>query len=193
MTNTVNMTVTEAAREKFREALDGENLGDHAVRIAVEQVTPVKLRYRLAFAAPESKRPEDSEVVAGDVRVWVDPESAKLLEGAKVDYVKALSGNGFKFENPNEPEGWTDPVAAKLQELLDNEINPGLAAHGGYVSLLDYKDGKAYVSMGGGCQGCGMASATMSQGIEARVMEVLPEVKEIIDVTDHAGGSNPYY
>ena len=131
--------------------------------------------------------------MVGDVRVWVDPESAKLLEGAKVDYVTGLSGNGFKFENPNEPEGWTDPVAAKLQELLDNEINPGLAAHGGYVSLLDYKDGKAYVSMGGGCQGCGMASATMSQGIEARVMEVLPEVKEIIDVTDHGGGSNPYY
>jgi len=193
MSKTLNLTVTDQAREKFREALEAQNLSDHAIRVAVEQASPVKLRYRLGFAAPESKGPEDSEVVSGDVKVWVDPNSAKLLEGAKLDYVTGLDAQGFKFENPNEPEGWKDPIAAKLQELLDNEINPGLASHGGYVSLIDYKDGTAYVSMGGGCQGCGMASQTMSQGIEARVMEVLPEVKEIVDVTDHAGGSNPYY
>ena len=81
----------------------------------------------------------------------------------------------------------------KFQRFLDEEINPAVAAHGGFVTLLDIKDHVAYVQMGGGCQGCGMVNVTLKQGIEARMNEVLPEIKELVDTTDHANGTNPYY
>lgn len=196
MTDALNITVTDAAREKFRAALDADGASDHAVRMAAEKVTPSKLQYILDFSPPDSKQPDDLEMVVGDVKIWVDPMSAQLLNGTTVDYVLGLQGEGFKFNNPNESGGgksWTDPVAIRFQELLDSEINPGIASHGGQITLLEYKDSKAYVQMGGGCQGCGMASVTLRQGIESRVKELIPEITEIIDTTDHASGDNPYF
>ncbi len=80
-----------------------------------------------------------------------------------------------------------------VQELLDGEINPSVAAHGGSFTLLDVKDNNVYVQLGGGCQGCGMADVTLRQGVEARMREVLPEMVSLIDTTDHAAGANPYY
>ena len=80
----------------------------------------------------------------------------------------------------------------KIQYLLDTAINPAVAGHGGVVSLVDVKDRMVYLQMGGGCQGCGMADVTLKQGIETMIREELPEVVEILDVTDHAAGQNPY-
>ncbi len=77
--------------------------------------------------------------------------------------------------------------------MLDEEINPAVAQHGGWVNLLEVKDDVAYVQLGGGCQGCGMADVTLKQGIEVRIREAVPEISQIIDTTDHAGGKNPYY
>ena len=84
-------------------------------------------------------------------------------------------------------------MAVRLAELLERDINPGIASHGGHVDLVDYRDGTAYVFMGGGCQGCGQAHATLRDGIETRVKAALPEVRRIVDVTDHAAGDSPYY
>lgn len=84
-------------------------------------------------------------------------------------------------------------IRQKIQHLLDTEINPGVAMHGGQVSLIDVQGNVVYIQMGGGCQGCGMADVTLKQGIEAMIREVVPEVGEILDVTDHAAGRNPYY
>lgn len=81
----------------------------------------------------------------------------------------------------------------KIQYLLDHRINPGVAAHAGFVELLDVKDGVAYLRLGGGCQGCGAADFTLKQGIETIIREEVPEVTQILDVTDHAAGMNPYY
>ena len=80
-----------------------------------------------------------------------------------------------------------------VQELFDKEVNPAVAAHGGYFNLLDVQDNTVYVELGGGCQGCGMANVTLRQGVEARLREVLPEMAGLIDTTDHASGTNPYY
>lgn len=80
-----------------------------------------------------------------------------------------------------------------VQELLDKEINPAVAAHGGHFTLIDVKDDNVYVQLGGGCQGCGMADVTLRQGVEQRMKEVLPEMIGLIDTTDHASGNNPYY
>jgi len=87
----------------------------------------------------------------------------------------------------------SDELRAKVQELIDSTINPAVAGHGGFIELLDVKDNKVYLSMGGGCQGCGAADVTLRSGIERLIKEELPEVEEILDATDHGAGQNPYY
>ena len=84
-------------------------------------------------------------------------------------------------------------LKTKIQEMIDYQINPAVAGHGGFIELLDFKDGVVYLRMGGGCQGCGMANVTLKQGIERMIREEIPEVLQIVDTTDHAGGNNPYY
>jgi len=80
-----------------------------------------------------------------------------------------------------------------VEDLFENEVNPAVAAHGGFFRLLDVKDDTVYVQLGGGCQGCGMANVTLRQGVENRLREVLPEMVALVDVTDHASGTNPYF
>jgi Fe/S biogenesis protein NfuA len=86
-----------------------------------------------------------------------------------------------------------DPVVAKVVEVLAVQINPQIAAHGGYAELVGVEGSIAYLRMGGGCQGCGMAAVTLSQGIEVAILDSVPAITEVVDVTDHAGGTNPYY
>jgi Fe/S biogenesis protein NfuA len=105
--------------------------------------------------------------------------------------VGQLVGGGFKIDNPNSV--WDDPLSTEIQTLLDNQINPGIASHGGFVELLDVKDNMVYVRMGGGCQGCGMASVTLKQGVEVMVKEQFPQIQAVVDTTEHAAGQNPYY
>ena len=84
-------------------------------------------------------------------------------------------------------------VRTKVQQVLDEMINPGVASHGGFVELLDVKDDNVFIRMGGGCQGCGAADVTLKMGIERLIREQVPQVREIFDTTDHASGMNPYY
>jgi len=84
-------------------------------------------------------------------------------------------------------------VKERVQELLDTAINPAVAGHGGYIELIDVKDSTAYIRMSGGCQGCGAADITLKAGIERMIFEEVPEITEVLDTTDHASGSNPYY
>src|SRR6266850_4772310 len=92
---------------------------------------------------------------------------------------------------------WRSPMSeelmTKVQDLIENMINPAVAGHGGFVQLVDVKDNKVYLQMGGGCQGCGAADVTLKQGIERLIKEEIPEITEVLDATDHAAGSNPYY
>ena len=87
----------------------------------------------------------------------------------------------------------SDDLMTKVQELIDSTINPAVAGHGGFVQLVDVKDNKVYLTMGGGCQGCGAADITLKSGIERLIKEELPEIEEVLDSTDHASGTNPYY
>ena len=84
-------------------------------------------------------------------------------------------------------------LMTKVQDLIDSSINPAVAGHGGWVQLLDVRDNKVYITMGGGCQGCGAADITLKAGIERLIKEEIPEVEEVLDTTDHGAGSNPYY
>ena len=86
----------------------------------------------------------------------------------------------------------SDDLMTKVQDLIENMINPAVAGHGGFVQLVDVKDNKVYLQMGGGCQGCGAADVTLKQGIERLIKEELPEIEEVLDTTDHDSGENPY-
>jgi NFU1 iron-sulfur cluster scaffold homolog, mitochondrial len=97
---------------------------------------------------------------------------------------------------PQVPEGERLPseqMRTKVQQVLDDMINPGVAAHGGFVELLDVQDDNVYIRMGGGCQGCGAADVTLKMGIERLIRDNVPQVREILDTTDHGSGQNPYY
>lgn len=87
----------------------------------------------------------------------------------------------------------SEEIKNKVQRVLSEEINPAVASHGGFIHLIDVKDNVVFIQMGGGCQGCGMANVTLKQGVEHAIREAVPEVGEIMDVTDHASGQNPYY
>jgi Fe/S biogenesis protein NfuA len=91
------------------------------------------------------------------------------------------------------PDTKTSDLKTRVQELIDTMINPAVAGHGGYVELIDVQESRVYLQMGGGCQGCGAADVTLKSGIERLIKEELPEITEVLDTTDHASGSNPYY
>jgi Fe/S biogenesis protein NfuA len=183
--------VTDAAREKIREIMESQGItGRGAIRIGINGRGPSGFNYQMSL--DEEATPESGEIVQdeGDFKVLVDGGSVEKLRGASVDFVGQLVGGGFKIENPNSV--WDDPLAAEVQKLIDTQINPGVASHGGYVELLDVKDDRVFVRMGGGCQGCGMASVTLKQGVEALIQQQFPQMS-VVDTTDHAGGENPYY
>jgi Fe/S biogenesis protein NfuA len=185
------LNITNAAKSKILEYMKAEPQPGLALRVAIKRRGPAGFEYDLGFVKTEEKLADDTVIDAGGFQVFIDPGSAPKLNGATLDYVTGLWESGFKIENPNSI--WNDPVAVAVQRVIDNHINPGVAAHGGHVTLLEVKDGIAYVSFGGGCQGCGMVDVTLRQGIEVMIRNAVPEIKQIIDATDHAGGRNPYY
>ena len=185
------VTLTDAARDKILALLAAEGREGLALRFAIDGRGPGGFQYKLGFVGPEEQRADDTVVEAGGVRVYVDPASAENLKGTTIDFVETPTQSGFKIDNPNPV--WSDPKALAVQKVLDEEINPAVAAHGGFVTLLEVKDDVVYIALGGGCQGCGMVDVTLKQGIEVRIREAVPEIRDIIDSTDHAGGKNPYY
>jgi len=185
------LTITDAAKKKVLAILEGEEQKDLALRVAIRGRGPGGFRYELQFVGAGERGAEDTVVNAGGFDVLVDPDSAPNLKGATVDFLDGVTESGFKIDNPNPL--WTDPKAQAVQEVIDTQINPGVASHGGHVALLDVKDDIAYIALGGGCQGCGMADVTLKQGIEVLLKEAVPEIRQVIDTTDHAAGKNPFY
>ena len=96
-------------------------------------------------------------------------------------------------EDTSDKPGMQTPEAETIQKLLAEQINPAVAAHGGHISLVDVQDDTVYIRLEGGCQGCGMADVTLKQGIEEQIKRAVPEIATVLDVTDHAGGDNPYF
>ena len=116
-----------------------------------------------------------------------------FLEDTFVDYDEC-SDEPFKVSNAEcEVAPLDGNEKDMMEQLLSEQINPMVASHGGFVELIDIKDGRVFLEFGGGCKGCGMVGATLKQGVEVMVKENIPGIVEILDVTDHANGTNPYY
>lgn len=160
-----------------------------------------KFSYDMYFQ-PENEASANDYVIALEGLSLVIPfASGAKLNGARLDI--ASDGSGMTITNPNEPKSpdfaklasadLTGDVAQRVMMVLERQINPSIASHGGFAELIAVEDDAAYVKMGGGCQGCGMAKVTMSEGITSAIMAAVPEIARVIDVTDHASGTNPYY
>jgi Fe/S biogenesis protein NfuA len=185
------LNITEPAKNKIAALLETQGRQGSALRVAIIGRGPGGFVYDLRFVENARKAPDDVLMDAGAFQVFIDPASAPKLNGATLEFVEGIHESGFRIDNPNPL--WDDPKAKAVQEVIDTKINPSIAMHGGFVTLLDVKDDIAYVQLGGGCHGCGMANATLKQGIEVIIREAIPEIREVIDTTDHAGGTNPYY
>lgn len=185
------VTFTDLAREKIRGFMASQGKENAALRVAIQGRSSSGFRYAIGITNPDDRDDQDLEFDGGGFSVLVDKVSLENLQGARVDYSEGPQGAGMSIENPNPV--WRDPLALEVQKVLDEQINPGVASHGGVVELLDVKDSVAYVQLGGGCQGCGMADVTLKQGIEVMIKEAVPSITAVIDSTDHASGSNPFY
>ena len=176
---------------------DSETLG---LRVEITGTNGADFTYDLTFD-PIAEAPQDAEVYeVSDLTLIIPAESVENLTGATLDLPSNPMQGGLVIRNPNKPDllaghdiELSGPLADKLQQLLDRHINPSLAAHGGYAQLERVEDTVVYISMGGGCQGCAMSAATLREGITAMISQALPEVTQVIDVTDHDAGENPYY
>lgn len=137
--------------------------------------------------------PHVAMVMARESRLLVSRDGGSWEEilPALTERITAHYG-GRRAADPGEPID-EESVRIRVEKLLEDEVNPAVAAHGGYINLLDVQGSTIYVHMGGGCQGCGMASVTLRQGVERLIKEAIPEVSRILDTTDHAAGNNPYY
>jgi Fe/S biogenesis protein NfuA len=196
------LTVTEPARDKILELRAQEEAPDTlGLRIEVTGVQGVEYTYDLTFDPVA-----DADVAAGDLietqgelPVIIPVDSLDALKGATLDLPSSAS-NGLVLRNPNRPDplsgahielsGTTDE---KVRQLLDGQINPALAMHGGFAALDRVEGDVVYVTMGGGCQGCAVSAMTLREGISRSIKEAIPEVTEVVDTTDHAMGENPYY
>jgi Fe/S biogenesis protein NfuA len=185
------LTVTEAAKRKILSVIQAHGKPGDGLRIAIVGRSSAGFTYDMQLVEEGDAEAEDIVVDVGDFSVLVDPDSAPYMRDVVIDYVEDLQQSGFRIGNPNPI--WTDPQAMAIQELLDTQINPAVASHGGHIELVDVHDNIVYIRFGGGCQGCGMVSVTLNQGVEQAIREAFPGIREIVDVTDHAAGTNPYY
>ncbi|MEX1247474.1 MAG: NifU family protein [Anaerolineales bacterium] len=197
------LLLTQAAADKINALIQMRGRPGLAVRVAIRGKLPGGA-YQTEFKFQERAEAADGDLVqsTGQFDLLFEPAVAKKVQGAKVDFDEQRFAAGFNIEYPPRsafPPGvearrdWSDPLAQKVQHVIDEFINPGVAGHGGWVVLRDFKEQSAFVEMGGGCQGCGMAAVTLRAGIEKAIMEAVPEVKEIVDVTAHEAGEDPYY
>ena len=194
--------LTEKAREKvegFRAGIaDSE---EQAMWVEVTGMQAGAFTYNLSLKPLAGATPDDYVQEFGDLSVVIPARDADAMRGATIDWSDDLMSGGLTVENPNTPSpqmapppaDLTGPVAQRVMQVIDQQINPSIAMHGGSAQLVAVEDATAYVRLGGGCVGCGMATVTLSQGIEVAIKEAVPEITSVVDVTDHASGTNPYY
>lgn len=196
------LIVTDAARTTVLDIRskedDAELLG---LRVEVTGASGVDYTYDLSLE-PVAEAADDDHVHERDgLTVIVPAASVSALTGATLDIPATAGQGGLVIRNPNRPNPLgelgqlelTGDAAEKVRILLAERINPALAAHGGFAELVGVEDDKAFVTMGGGCQGCAMSAATLREGITKAILEAVPEIAEVVDTTDHEQGTNPYY
>lgn len=190
----IELKFTERATLKVKDFILSQNKEGLIIRITVPNSGPQGYNYQFFIDEEKNVQSDDVVVPFDTFKAVVDVPSSKKLDGAEVDWVEGVQGSGFKVDNPNRPHVNLEiPIEQRINELFDSEINPILSSHDGEVQLIEVIGPRVYVKLSGGCQGCASSTATLKQGIEVRIKEVAPEILEVIDTTDHAKGTNPYF
>jgi Fe/S biogenesis protein NfuA len=157
----------------------------------------------IALKPLDAAAPHDAVIRHRDLAIVVPERDFDKVRGATIDWLDDPFGaGGLRVDNPNTPSpaiGAPPPadlsgdVPQRVIQVLDQQVNPAIAAHGGRAELVAVEQGTAYLRLGGGCQGCSMATVTLSQGIETAIIQAVPEITSVVDVTDHHSGTNPYF
>jgi Fe/S biogenesis protein NfuA len=202
-TDTAIVTVTPEALDKVLDLRAGETDADRlGLRIEVTGTRGVDFTYDLAFEVIDEARDEDVVFEVGESLQMILPvDDVDKLRGATLDVPSTPGQVGLVLRNPNRPDlggaaadvELTGTVADQVRQLLDLQINPAIAAHGGFAELVEVAGNAVRVRLGGGCQGCAMSRMTVAAGIEQAIKERIGEEFVVEDVTDHASGDNPYY
>ena len=204
------LNVTDIARQKVLRVRAAENEPEKlALWLEIAGVANGKYKYDMYFQPIDYAGPTDIVQRHDDLSIVIPAFSIDKVRGATLDVAGDPTEGGLVLDNPNSPSpavgvagagAATRPpadlsgdVAQRVLQILDAQINPSIAAHGGRAELVAVEDDTAYLRLSGGCQGCGMASVTLSQGIEVVIKESVPEILRVVDVTDHASGANPYF
>ena len=215
--------ISPTAREKLLEVKAEDPQPERLVlRVEVTGVVAGEYTYNMYFQLRDALAPSDAALGDADLPIAIPSDSVEKLRGASVDWVVELDQAGWAITNPNRPRptigsplpimpvgpsspavgsrppadlkaDLSGPVAQRVMMVLDRQINPSIAAHGGHAELVAVEDETAYLRLSGGCQGCSMATVTLGQGIEVAIKELVPEITKVVDVTDHASGTSPYF
>lgn len=194
----VSTTALDKILELRSNESDAEDLG---LRIEVTGVRGVDYTYDLSFQLIADADADDICVEHSGLTLIVPGDDQEKLTGSELDIPTHDGQTGLVLRNPNRPvmappEGpieLTGEVPEQVQQLLDARINPAIASHGGWAELVEVDNDTVVVRLGGGCQGCGMAKATVTAGIERTITEHIPSIVRVVDVTDHHSGENPYF
>ena len=191
------ITITDAAHDYLADLLNKQNTPGIGIRIFITQPGTPYAETCIAYCKPGEQKPEDTPLGLASFTAWIDAISEPFLEDAVVDYATDRMGGQLTIKAPNAKVPMVNedsPLNERINYYLQTEINPGLASHGGQVSLVDVvEEGVAVLRFGGGCQGCGQADYTLKEGIEKTLLERIPELKGVRDVTDHSNRENAYY
>jgi len=198
------ITITPEALKELVQLRDSEPEADRlGLRLEIVSAPGEDFRYDLSFdvvtkaaLADEVRTHTLPEI--GSLKVIIASASMDLLEGSTLDHTAT---QGLVIRNPNRPKAPSveglisnDELSAEVEALVTGEVNPALAAHGGFVTYVGHDgEGTAYLTMGGGCHGCSMSRMTMLDGVQTMLVEQIPEIERVRDLTDHASGENPYY
>lgn len=191
------ISLSDSAQDYFRKLIDQQGMPNLGIRLhAVAPGTP-KGDCQLGFCEPSDLDGSEWEVECEGFSLFIDTASVPFLDGAAVDYVRSPTGGELTIRAPalrGTPPDEGASVVERVRYVIETEVNPQLASHGGRVSLREVTaEGVVVLQFGGGCHGCGMVDVTLRNGVEKTLKTRVPEVTGVADATDHATGSAPYF
>ncbi|MBI1823445.1 MAG: NifU family protein [Nitrospirae bacterium] len=182
------VTFTKGAIDKIRDSLLGKDKS--GIRLTVLRQGG-EFVYQFSYVEREKVNPNDVLFHFENCLFIIDHDSVPLIRGAQIDYLLTGLTQAWVIDNPNP--AWDSEISIEIAKIFDEQINPGVAEHGGHIKLVGLKEHIAYVEMSGGCQGCSMAGKTLRHGVMKILSEKFPQITELIDVTDHHSGTKPYF
>ncbi|MDP5325002.1 MAG: Fe-S biogenesis protein NfuA [Litorivicinaceae bacterium] len=190
------VTVTESAQVYLKSLLDKQDVDGIGVRLFVSQPGTTYAETCLAYCRPGEEKRDDERLQLESFVAYLDQPSLPYLDEAIVDYVADKLGGQLTIKAPKAKQptvAFEGPLETQIVSILTTEVNPSLASHGGEVRLIRLEDDVAILQFGGGCQGCSAVDMTLKDGVQRTLMERIPELKGVRDVTDHSQRDNAYY